>query len=289
MVRLIRATWDEFSKDDALSLSAALAYYTLLSLAPLLVLLVGIAGLVWGEDANAQARFIREIQPLLGQDVAQTLKTLLDNADVRQTGLVGTIIGLGTLLLGASGAFYQLQAALNKIWGVPPPAGSSWRVLFKKRATSLLAVLGTGVLLALSFLLSAFLGTLGKIFAEWLPASSTILMAWNWVLSLAIMTLLFGLIFRLLPDINIPWRDVWIGGAVTSILFQLGNIGISYYLSRSGTASVFGAASSIVALLIWINYSITIFLFGAEFTQVYSTRAGSKKGHRRGSNELLPA
>ena len=285
----MRATWDEFSKDDAFSLSAALAYYTLLSLAPLLVLLVGIAGLVWGEDSSAQERFIREIQPLLGLDVAQTLKTLLDNTDVRQTGLVGTIVGLGTLLLGASGAFYQLQAALNKMWDVPPAAGNSWHVLFRKRATSLLAVLGTGVVLAVSFLLSAFLGTLGKIFADWLPASSAILMAWNWILSLGIMTILFGLIFRTLPDIRIPWRDVWIGGAVTSVLFQLGNIVISYYLSKSGSASVFGAASSVVALLIWINYSSTIFLFGAEFTQVYSTQFGSKKGRRSDREELLPA
>jgi membrane protein len=280
-MRLLKATIAEFTKDDAFSLSAALAYYTLLSLAPLLVLLVGIAGLVWGNDATAQERFLNELRPLVGSDVAETLKSLLANIDVEHTGLVSTIVGVGTLLLGASGAFYQLQSALNKMWEAPAPKGSSWAGLAKKRAFSLLAVLATGVLLALSFLTSALLGTVGEYFIQWLPASSTILMMWNWVLSLAILTVFFALIFRLLPDINVPWNDVWTGAIVTSILFQMGNIAIAYYLSTSGTASVFGAASSVVALLIWINYSTTIFLFGAEFTQVYSNVVGVQRRDRR--------
>lgn len=283
MVRLLKVTFQEFSKDDAMSLSAALAYYTLLSLAPLLVLLVGIAGIVWGDDASAQQRFLNELRPYLSGDTVQTLKTLLDNTSVKGGGLLGSLLGIGTLLVGASGAFYQLQTALNKMWEVPQPVDSSWFSLVKRRAFAFLAVLATGVLLAVSFLLSAFLGTVGKFFAGWLPASSTVLMVWNWLLSLGIITLFFGLIFRLLPDLRIPWKDVWIGALATSILFQIGNIGISYYLSNSGTASPFGAASSVIALLIWINYSTVIFLFGAELTQVYSRLLGSQKdrSHRR--------
>jgi membrane protein len=279
MVRLLKTAFQEFSKDDAMSLSAALAYYTLLSLAPLLVLLVGIAGIVWGNDASAQQRFLNELRPYLTNDTIQTLKSLLDNSSIKGTGLLGTVLGIGTLLVGASGAFYQLQTALNKMWEAPPPADSSWFALVKRRAFAFLAVLATGVLLAVSFLLSAFLGTVGKFFAAWLPASSTVLMVWNWVLSLGIMILFFGLIFRLLPDVRIPWKDVWIGALTTSILFQVGNIGISYYLSNSGTASPFGVASSVVVLLIWINYSTVIFLFGAEFTKVYSHFAGSQQNH----------
>jgi membrane protein len=271
---LVKETFAEWSRDKASRLAAALSYYTIFSVAPLLIIAIAVAGLVFGREA-ATRQLAAEVEGLLGPQGAEVIQGLLQNASKTGAGIVATAVGVGTLLLGASGAFAQLQDALNTIWEVKPKAGRGVRGMLRDRFLSFSLVLAIGFLLLVSLVLSAALAAVGKYLAGILPVSSALMQGLNFALSFAVTTFLFALIFKVLPDVRIRWRDVWIGAAVTALLFSVGRFLIGLYLGRSSVSSAYGAAGSLVVLLVWIYYSAQILLLGAEFTQVYASKFGN--------------
>ncbi len=275
MWELVKATLSEWLEDNAFRLAAALAYYTVFSLAPLLVIVIAIAGFVFGEEA-ARGRIVDQMQGLVGPEGAQAVQTMLAASRRSGTGTVATVLGVITLLLGATGAFVELQSALNTVWDVPPREGSGLRGTVRDRLLSFALVLGIAFLLLVSLVVSAGLSAVGAFFGGALPVSAWVLQAANFVVSFAVITLLFAMIFKLLPDLAIAWRDVWVGAGVTSLLFAAGKWLIGLYLGTSGIASTYGAAGSLVILLVWVYYSALILFLGAEFTQVYAERYGSR-------------
>jgi len=272
---LLKETFDKWNADKAPRLGAALSYYTVFSIVPLLVLVIAIAGLVFGEEA-AQQYIIAQISNLLGDKTAASIQEMLQTAQQPSKGLLTSLLAIGTLLLGASGVFQQLQDALNTVWHVEPKEGRGFWGAIKDRFFSFVAVLGTGFLLLVSLVLSAALAAVGKLFQGWLPAPEAILHVANFAISFGVITLLFAMIFKLLPDARVAWRDVWIGAALTSLLFTIGKFLIGMYLGKADVGSAYGAAGSLVILLVWVYYSGQILLFGAEFTAVYANRHGSR-------------
>lgn len=270
---LVTETFSEWSDDKASRLAAALSYYTIFSVAPLLIIAIAVAGLVFGRKA-ATEQLVGEIRDLVGNDGAQVIQSILQNASKTTSGILATCIGVVTLLVGASGAFGQLQDSLNTIWEVKPKAGRGVKGVLRDRFLSFSMVLLIGFLLMVTLLLSAFLSGVGKYLADMLPMSSFVLQAINFAISLGVTSFLFALIFKVLPDAYIRWRDVWVGAAVTALLFSLGRFLIGLYLGRSSVSSAYGAAGSLVVLLLWIYYSAQILLLGAEFTQVYAGKFG---------------
>lgn len=279
MLNLLRDTFREWREDGANRLAAALAYYTTFSLAPLLVLIIAIAGLVGGQEA-AQTQTMAQVQDLLGVDGRDFVQGMIESASRPATGLTATLIGAVTLLFGALGVFGELQNSLNTIWEVKPKPASGLLDGIKrfvvKRLMSFTMVLGVGFLLLASLVISAAVSAFaGYIGARW-PLADFWLEVIHFTISFLVVTLLFAMIFKFLPEIKIAWKDVWLGAAVTSILFSLGKFLIGLYLGRSEVGNTFGAAGSLAILLIWIYYSAQILFFGAEFTQVYANRYGSK-------------
>ena len=272
---LIKETYLRWSDDKVPRLGAALAYYTVFSIVPLLIIVIGIAGLVFGEEA-AQTYIMTQVQSLVGPQSAEALEEMLKTANKPSYGYTATGIALVTLLVGASGVFAQLQDALNDIWKVEPKSGRGIVGLIKDRFLSFLAVLGTGFLLLVSLVVSAILSAAGKFVSGWLPAPEAVLHAVNLVVSFAVITVLFAMMFKFLPDARIDWNDVWIGAALTSLLFTIGKFLISLYLGKADIGSAFGAAGSFVIVLVWVYYSSQLLLFGAEFTAVYADRFGSR-------------
>jgi membrane protein len=216
------------------------------------------------------------MESLVGPQSAAAVKQMLDIAQKPSNGLLASIIAVATLLVGASGVFAQLQDALNTVWGVEPKAGRGLWGAIKDRFFSLVAVLGTGFLLLVSLVLSAALAAFGKMFTGWLPGHESPLHLADLVVSFGVITLLFAMMFKLLPDAKIAWRDVWVGAGLTSVLFTLGKFAIGLYLGKADVGSAYGAAGSLVILLVWVYYSSQILLFGAEFTAVYANRYGSR-------------
>ena len=261
-------------EDNALRLSAALAYYSIFSIAPLLVLAVGLAGWLLGDKA-VSGNLSRELQGLVGYQAAQAMQTMIASASKPSQSFTATIVGLATLLIGASGVFGQLKDALNTIWEVRPKPGLGIRAFVRERLLTFGMVLVIGFLLLVSLLLSSFLAALSnwmKAFLhlpDWLGGAGMIA-------SFAIVTLLFALIFKVLPDVKIAWKHVWIGAAATAIFFELGKFGLAFYLGRESTTSSFGSAGSVVLLLLWVYYASCILLFGAEFTKVYAAAHGAR-------------
>ncbi|MEP6887234.1 MAG: YihY/virulence factor BrkB family protein [Nitrospirales bacterium] len=272
---LINETFAKWSADKAPRLGAALSYYTVFSLVPLLVLTIAIAGLAFGKEA-AQESMMSQIESLVGPQSAAAIKQMLEIAEKPSSGMFASIIALGTLLLGASGVFAQLQDALNAVWGVEAKAGRGIWGTIKDRFFSLIAVLGTGFLLLVSLVLSATLAAAGKLFQGWLPGQEAVLHLANFVISFGVITLLFAMMFKLLPDAKVAWRDVWIGAGLTSLLFTIGKFLIGLYLGKADVGSAYGTAGSLVILLVWVYYSSQILLYGAEFTAVYANRYGSR-------------
>ena len=272
---LLKETFDKWSADRAPRLGAALSYYTVFSIVPLLVLVIAIAGLVFGEEA-AQQHIIAQISNLLGDKTAASIQEMLQTAQQPSKGLLTSLLAIGTLLLGASGVFQQLQDALNTVWHVEPKEGRGFWGAIKDRFFSFVAVLGTGFLLLVSLVLSAALAAVGKLFQGWLPVPEVILHVANFAVSFGVITVLFAMIFKLLPDAHVAWRDVWIGAGMTSLLFTIGKFLIGMYLGKADVGSAYGAAGSLVILLVWVYYSGQILLFGAEFTAVYANRHGSR-------------
>jgi membrane protein len=271
---LLKQTFTEWNADKAPRLGAALAYYTVFSLAPLLVLAVAIAGFFFGQEA-AQQEVLNQARGLLGEEGTGAVEQMIENASQPSSGIVATIIGIVTLLFGASGAFGELQGALNTIWGVEQKADRGLKGLLKDRSLAFTLVLGTGFLLLVSLILSAILSAIGAYFAAQIPFSAVIWQGINFLVSLAVTTLLFAAIYKFIPDVKISWHDVWIGAFVTALLFSIGRFLLGWYLSVGTSTSVYGAAASFVVLLLWVYYSAQILFFGAEFTQVYANTYGS--------------
>ena len=271
----LREVFQKFSNDNALTLGAALAYYTVFSLAPLLVIVIGIAGLIFGDKA-AEGAIVEQISGLVGEQSAEAIQTMLANARTPSTGGLATVFGIVTLLIGASGLFGQLQDALNTIWGVEPKPGRGVLGMIKDRFVSFVALLGTAFLLLVSLVVSAGLAAAGSAFKALLPAPETVLHLLNASVSFAVIIGLFAMMFKVLPDVKIAWRDVWLGAAVTALLFAVGKYAIALYLGKSDVGSAYGAAGSLVIILVWVYYSAQILLFGAEFTAVYADAYGSR-------------
>jgi membrane protein len=272
---LLKEAFEKWSADKAPRLGAALSYYTVFSLVPLLVLTIAIAGLAFGKEV-AQQSMMAQIESLVGPQSAAAIKQMLEIAEKPSSGMFASAIALGTLLLGASGVFAQLQDALNAVWGVEPKAGRGIWGTIKDRFFSLLAVMGTGFLLLVSLVLSAALAAAGKLFQGWLPGQESLLHLANFAVSFGVITLLFAMMFKLLPDAKVAWRDVWLGAALTSLLFTIGKFLIGMYLGKADVGSAYGAAGSLVILLVWVYYSSQILFYGAEFTAVYANRYGSR-------------
>jgi membrane protein len=271
-----REVFDEWSKDDALSLGAALAYYTIFSMAPLLVLVIAIVGLVFGRAA-AQGQIVAQIQDAIGPAGAQTIEGMIARASQPASGVVATVVSLATMVFGATGVFGQLQASLNKIWEVQGKRRGGIRGQVSRRLSAFGMILGIGVLLFLSLAASAALSAVHGLLDARFPVLARVLPFANFVLSFAVITALFAMILKVLPDVRIEWGDVWLGAAVTALLFSIGKALIGLYLGRAGVTSVYGAAGSLVLVLLWIYYSAQILFLGAEFTEVYSRRFGSRR------------
>lgn len=274
---LVKESFQEWQADGALDLGAALAYYAIFSLAPLLLIVIGVAGLVWGREA-VQGQLVSQLQGLVGEQGGQAIQTMIANAGKHGSGVFATIVGVMTILFGATGVFVQLQTSLDRIWNVEPkPGGGIWGFV-RTRILSFGLVLGIGFLLLISLVVSAAVSAVGAWATGLLPAAKVLLEGATFVLSFALVTLLFAMIFKVLPDVRIDWRDVWIGAAATALLFTLGKFLIGLYLAKSSVASAYGAAGSLVIVLLWIYYSSQILFLGAEFTQVYARHYGTNIG-----------
>lgn len=273
---LIKETFQDWSEDKAARLAAALSYYTVFSLAPLLVLVIAITGMIIGNNHDIRQQVVTQIGGLVGQDGAQAVNTLIENSSQPSGSIPATILGFVTLIIGATGVFGQLQDALNTIWEIQPKGGGGILGMIKNRFLSFTLVLGVSFLLLVSLVISAALALMNSYFSEMLGEFGILAQAINIIISIGVITLVFAMLFRYLPDIDIPWGDVWIGALVTAILFTIGRQLISLYLGRSAPATAYGAAGSLVIILLWVYYSAQILFLGAEFTQVYSRRYGSR-------------
>lgn len=254
---------------DSLAESAALAYYTIFSLAPVLLIVVAIAGAVFGTDA-VRGRIVGQFAGLMGREQAKMIQTVLQKTQEGKSSGLAAVVGIVTLVVGASGVFAQFQSSLNRIWEVKPKPGHFFRDFIRKRLLSFAIVVAIGFLLLVSLVVSTGIEALRNYVSQRFAGDAVWLEWANAILSFALFTLLFAMIYRILPDAKIPWRDVWLGAFVTSLLFVIGKWAIGLYMGRAAVTSAFGAAGSIVALLVWVYYASFIVLFGAEFTRAYS-------------------
>ena len=265
----------QWNEDKAARLGAALAYYSIFSLAPLLLVIIVFAGVFLGDQAGARTAVIHNLAAVIGVDAARQVGEMAVSANKQSSGLLASIIGIVILLMGASGVFIQLQDALNTIWKVEPKPGQGIMAIIQQRFLSLSMVFGAGFLLLLSLLLTAALKAIVTSVSASFPIAGALQII-TFMVSFLIITLLFVMVYRVLPDVDIHWRDVWIGAVITAILFLIGQAALSWYLGTQSTQSVYGAAGSLVVLLLYVYYSAQIVLFGAEFTYVYANRYGSK-------------
>ncbi len=272
---LVKDSFSEWSADKAPRLGAALSYYTVFAIAPVLLLAISVAGLVFGRDA-AQGQVLEELRGLLGADAAKMVQEMLAQSAGKGSGVVGTVVGLFTLVLGATAVMIELEAALDAVWKVKPRPGRGIKGLIKERVLSLGLVLTLGFLLLVSLVTSAVLAALGGTLERVsFPGAAVVGQVLTNLITLGIIGVFFALVFKFLPNAHIAWRDVWVGAMVTSALFHVGKIGIGYYLGRASVGSTFGAAGSLAILLVWVYYTAQIVLFGAEFTKLWAERRGS--------------
>ncbi len=274
---LVKAAAAGWVDDYAQSMGAALAFYTMFSIAPLLLIVISIAGLVFGNEA-AHGEIFGQLEELLGATGALAVQGLLESVRKPTESVTASAVGIVLLLIGATSVFGELQDALDRIWRAPvrAPGPGVWG-LVRARLLSFGMILGIGFLLMVSLVASAALAGLkkwwGPLFSDWITIASGV----EFVLSFALVTVVFAMIYKIMPRVQIAWKDVWIGAGVTSLLFTIGKFLIGLYIGRSGIASGFGAAASLVVVLVWVYYSAQVFLFGAEFTWVYSHKFGSRK------------
>jgi membrane protein len=268
-----RETVEEWLDDEASRLAASLAFYTLLSLAPLVVIAVAVAGLALGGEA-ARGQIADELARVVGPHAAEGIQAVVANAKSPTSGVVGTLIGAITLLIGASGVFGELHVSLNRIWEVKAKSGRGVLGEVKDRFFSFTMVLGVAFLLLVSLILSAVLSALGRSIATALPGGEVVWQLVNFGVSLTVVTALFALIYKYVPDVRIPWRDVWAGALMTALLFSAGKSLLGLYLGKASIGSSYGAAGSLVVLVVWVYYSAQILFLGAELTQVWARRHG---------------
>jgi membrane protein len=279
LLGMFKETVSEWVNDKAPRLGASLAFYTLLSLAPLLVVIVAVAALVYGQEA-ARGQLVWQIQGLVGPDGARAIQGLVQGAYKPGTGVIATLLGFLTLAFGASSVVVELSDALNTIWHVPPDRGntglSSIFRLVKDRFYSFAMILGVGFLLLVSLVLNAWIAAMGKFFASALPTPESLLHVSTFLISFLVSAFLFAAIFKMLPDVRLQWSDVAVGASVTSLLFTTGKQLIGLYLGKTSFGSTYGAAGSLVIVLLWVYYSAQLFFLGAEFTKVYTKTFGSQ-------------
>jgi len=271
--KITKQTGADWLDDDASRLAASLAFYTLLSLAPLVIIAVAITGLVLGPDA-ARGQIAGTLSGIVGHEAAKGIQAVVASARSTTSGTISTIIGVITLFVGASGVFGELQFALNSIWEVRSKQGRGVWGEVKDRFFSFTMVLGVAFLLLVSLVLSAFLSAIGHFFASSLPGGELFWQVLNFVVSLAMVTGLFALILKYVPDVEIDWGDVWVGAAMTALLFTIGKSLLGIYLGKASVGSSYGAAGSLVVLVVWVYYSAQILFLGAEFTQVQARQRG---------------
>lgn len=279
LLGMFKETVSEWTNDRAPRLGASLAFYTLLSLAPLLVVIVAVAGLVYGQEA-ARGQLVWQIQGLVGPDGARAIQGLVQGAYKPGTGAIATLLGFLTLAIGASSVVVELRDALNTIWHVPLDRGntglSSIFRLVKERFYSFAMILGVGFLLLVSLVLNAWIAAMGRFFASALPTPESLLHVATFLISFLVITFLFAAIYKILPDVRLQWSDVAVGASVTSLLFTIGKQLIGLYLGKASFGSTYGAAGSLVIVLMWVYYSAQLFFLGAEFTKVYTKTFGSQ-------------
>jgi membrane protein len=272
--RLLKQTAHDWSADNVPRLGASLAFYTALSIAPLLVVALGIAGFFFGDQA-ARGEISRQLETLVGDQSGKAIQQLIASAHQPATGTVATALSLVTLLFGASGVFGEIQSSLNTIWGVRPKPGRGIVGLIHDRFLSFAMVMVIIFLLLVSLVISAALAAFGTLFKDSPESIIWTAQATNLVVSFTVITFLFAIMFKVLPDVTMAWKDVWLGAAITALLFTMGKYAIGLYLGHSSMASSYGVAGSFVVLLVWAYYSAQIFFLGAVITQVYANRYGS--------------
>jgi membrane protein len=274
---LVKAAASSWVDDYAQSMGAALAYYTMFSIAPLLLIVISIAGLIFGVDA-ARGEIFGQLQGLMGQQGAQAVQSLLESVNKPAEGISATLIGAVLLLIGATTVFAELQDALDRIWRAPKrDKGGIWSLL-RARLLSFGMIMAIGFLLMVSLVVSTALAALGKLWGPLFTEWETLGRAIDFLISFVFTTSVFAMIYKIMPRVKVDWADVWIGAAVTAMLFTIGKVLIGLYIGKSGVTSGFGAAGSLVVVLVWVYYSAQIFLLGAEFTWAYALTFGSRKG-----------
>ena len=275
---LVKKAGTAWIDDYAPSMGAALSYYTVFSLAPLLLIVVSVAGLVFGEEA-VRGELFGQLQGLMGKDAATAVQGLLASVSKPSHGIVGTVVGVGLLLFGATTVFGELQDSLDRIWRAPAraKAGGLWGLL-RARLLSFGMIMGLAFLLMVSLVVGAVIAALGKWWGPLFGGWEMLLQAVNLVVGFGLTTVVFAMIYKLMPRVSVQWHDVWLGAAVTSFLFTVGKFLIGLYIGKSGVASGFGAAGSLVVVFVWVYYSAQIFFVGAEFTWVYAQTFGSMRG-----------
>jgi membrane protein len=271
----LKATLAERSKDKVSKLAAALAYYAIFSIAPLFVIGIAVAGFVYGQQA-VQGQIVNQIRGLVGDQGAQMIQTMIAGATKTSSGIIATGLSIVALLFGASGVFSQLKDSLNTIWGVQPKPNRGIMGAVKDQLFAILLVFSAGILLIALMFASSVLWTVTSYFGDILPLPGWVWQVVYFIFSLALLTLIFSLILKFVPDVKIAWKDVWVGAAATALLFVIGQFLIGLYLGRSSFTSSYGIAGSVLLLLVWIYYSAQIFFLGAEMTQVYARRYGAK-------------
>jgi membrane protein len=284
-LELVKQVVSEWIAQDVSRMGAALAFYTFFAISPLFVIVLAIAGFWYGEQA-ARRELFGQFSGLVGSEGAEAIQALVSAAQKPKTGAWATVIAGVTLFVGATGVFVQLQDALNSVWSVRREQGRGLRNFIKDRLLSFALVVGIGFLLLVSLVLSAGLSALDKFVTVLVPGQEAIWQGINFVVSFGVIALLFALIFKVLPDVEIAWRDVWIGAIITALLFNVGKHLFGLYLGRSTVSSVFGAAGSLVIVLLWVYYSAQILFLGAKFTQVYSNKFGSRFKPKSGVEEV---
>jgi len=273
---LLRKAGAAWVSDNAPRLGAALAFYTIFSLAPVLIIAVSVAGFVFGEKA-AQGEIVREFQSLMGREAATAVELIIQGTNRPALGFFATALGILAILVGASGAFNELQDALNTIWKVDSSTKTFWAVTLKQRFFSLGLVVASGFLLLTSLVVTTVLAEAQRLVRDRLPMSLILLASINFLVSFGVITVLFACILKFIPDTKIRWRDAWIGAVISTLLFTLGKAVMAFYVSHSALASAYGAAASLVMFLIWIFYSAQILLFGAELTHVSAVKYGARR------------
>jgi membrane protein len=273
---LFKETYQEWNAKEPFELSAVIAYYAIFSLPGLLIIVIGIAGFFFGEQA-VKGEVANQISKMLGKEAANGIQEMIVNSYKSNSSLMATIIGVATLLFGATGVFFQLQKSLNKLWNVKADPKAGIKKLILDRATSFGIILALGFLLLVSLVLTTILSVLSNWISHVFPEFMLVLfIVLNFIVSFGFITILFALIFKVLPDVKIRWKPVWIGSIVTAVLFEIGRFALEIYFAKANPGSTYGAAGSVILILLWVSYSCMILFFGAEFTQVYARRAGDR-------------